>query len=101
MRRAALALAFSCAAACRNAPSDDACAKLFDHFLDVEGDVATTGSFVEVTPPMAAAVEQQKARFRAAKGREFVDACTRELSAKQVECAITATSEAGMDDCAE
>ncbi len=101
MRRAALVLALACAGACRHAPSDDQCAKLFDHFLDVEGDAATSGKFVEVTPPMAAAMEQQKARFRAAKGREFVDACTRELSASQVECAMTATSEAGMDDCAQ
>ena len=99
MRRAALALLL--AAACRHAPSDDQCAKLFDHFLDVEGDTATRGKFVEVTPPMAAAMEQQKASFRASKGRAFVDECTRELSASQVECAMTATSEAGMDDCAE
>ena len=99
MKRAALALVF--AAACRHAPSDDACTKLFDHFMDVEGDAATDGKFVEVTPPMAAAVEQEKARFRAAKGREFVDECTRELSASQVECAMSASSEAGMDDCAE
>lgn len=99
MKRAVLALVV--AAACRNAPSDQSCAKLFDHFLDVEGDAATTGKFVEVTPPMAAAVEQEKARFRAAKSREFVDQCARELSAGQVECAMTATSEAGMDDCTQ
>jgi hypothetical protein len=99
VRRAALALLF--AAACGRAPSDDACAKLFDHFLDVEGDAAISGKFVEVTPPMAAAMEQEKARFRAAKGRAFVDECTRELSASQVECAMSASSEAGMDDCAQ
>ena len=100
MRRAALVLAFV-AAACRHAPTDDACAKLFDHFLDVEGDAATSGKFVEVTPPMAAAMEQEKARFRAANGREFVGRCTGELTAKQVACAMSAGSEAAMDRCAE
>jgi hypothetical protein len=96
-----LVIAIALAAGCRHAPSEADCGRLFDHFLDVESDAATDGKFVEVTPAMAAALDKEKADFRRQRGDDFVRQCVDELKRAQVECAMGATSEAGMDDCTQ
>lgn len=93
------ALIFIVLAACRHAPSEDDCGRLLDHFLDVEGKVATDGRFTEMTPPMTAALAGGRAEQRARIGADFVDRCQRELTRADVECALTAESEPGLDDC--
>jgi hypothetical protein len=101
VRRALVIAALALAAGCRHAPSEADCGRLFDHFLDVEAVAATDGKFVEITPAMAAALDKEKAEFRRQRGEDFVGECVDDLKPAQVECAMTAQSEQGMDDCTQ
>jgi hypothetical protein len=96
MRWAMLALVTTLAA-CR--PSPEQCARLLDHFLDVEGDAATAGQFREMSPPLTAALAESKRRFAAQLHDAFVAQCRRELSPAEVACAMAAVDEAGLDRC--
>lgn len=99
MRAWAIALVVVAAAGCRRGPSHDDCARLFDHFLDVEGDAATAGHFTDMPAPLSRALDGGKQTFRQRLAGGFIDLCTSELSRGEVDCALSATSEAGMDDC--
>lgn len=98
MRRAiVLALVLAPLAACR--PSESQCARLLDHFIEVEGEAATVGRFREMTPPLVAALGREKRRFTEELRGDFVVKCRAQLSRAEVACATRATDEAGMDRC--
>ncbi len=81
-------------------PSEQQCTALLDHFLEVEGATATDpGRFVQMTAGMNAALEASKREHRAAIHDRFVAGCQRTLPRAEVECALSAPTEAAMDAC--
>lgn len=84
------------AGACR--PSENECARLLDHFLDVEARDAQRG-FAGLSERMAQGLADEKRALREAIGGEFVQKCRAQLGRADVRCAIEAGDPDAMDRC--
>jgi hypothetical protein len=79
--------------------SEPECARLLEHFVDVEGDVDVAGHFQQMTPKLREAVAREKRAFAEELRPSFMERCRAELSSAEVSCAVQATDEAGLDRC--
>jgi hypothetical protein len=99
IRAAMIALGIAALAACGGRPTEADCSRMLDHFLEVEGTAATAGKFSDITPAMKDALAAQQRDFRSKRGADFVGRCRDQLAPAEVECAIAAPHQVGMDRC--
>ena len=79
--------------------SESECARLLDHFVDVEGNVDVAGRFHEITPQLMESIAREKRIFRDELSGSFIGRCHAQLSSAEVSCALKATDEPGLDQC--
>jgi hypothetical protein len=76
-------------AACGSAPSEQDCARLLDHVIELE---MAAGGAAATTPEARAELEAQKKKVGVVVGKDFMRTCTDELPRSQVSCGLAATS---------
>mgnify|MGYP006915176158 CR=1 FL=1 len=85
------------AAGCKGGPSNDQCAALLDHLIDLEFKKAGAGA----GDTAKAEIAKQKQAVSEARSPEFLEACTRRTAKARVECALAAPDLEAVAKCDE
>jgi hypothetical protein len=86
-------------AACSKGPSEEQCARLLDHLVDLE--LKRAGAATPPSDTLKAELAKQKAAVVESKSAEFMATCRDKTHVDRVECALAATDLAGVAKCDE
>lgn len=91
-----LVFGLALAAGCADRPSKGDCEKLLAHMIKLDADEAGAG---EVTPEVAADLEQQQKDLAKEARDMFVKQCRDNTATKYVSCALTKKNKAALTEC--